>query len=533
METYAIINNDIDAEVIVKDSKGNEVDLWLETIVNRRLRTGLEPAGMFVILNKYIEHKGKDFRDKLFRLNAEGKNTIMPYLNKDTDIVPFKVVHDILDMFNINDVKDFIKKSGLVTSPTTLPDVYDINIEIDERGSRSQTYLKEDYYDLIALITILKATIGLVGEYASVRDTVLSKTTYKEYILLNFYRSHPIFNTDPFAKLHSSINKLVNRLFKDTEKTAVRIIDTGLSKENMPLHILALVTIQKLLVNDELTDDDTKHTVTKIYSYASDKLKLKDNNNSKYRIKYFSEEETDGSESESILESYRKNSDITPGHVEEFESNISDMYHMARFINIKASDKELATLRHAMEELDDKLPIYPCAVMASWVLKGVVDVRSLKHLSLKSIINIITLATMWCIENDNEDMALVLSCYSIESDTTRVNFSLRNKITVEYKEKLKELFPYEKVAVINGSLSTINFVEETLNNISKKLMGYRMVSVLPDELLEKITGSNLRSIKVPEAIRTISAKYVVDIEKKYRERLKVRASILEELGFNV
>ena len=526
--TYEAINADLDAEVLIKDTKGNEVTFFIETLINRRLRDTLEPKTVFVILNAFINHKGPEFRDELFRKNIEGKNVVMTYLTKDTDIVPYKIVHDVLDMFDINEVKDFIKQTGLVLAPNSLPDEYNKDIELDERGSREQTYLKEDYYDLIALITILKATVGLVGEYASVRDTVLSKTVYKEFILLNFYRSHPIFKTPPFVKLLSSITKLVERLFKDSENTAIRIIEQNISKENLPLHILALVVIQKLILNDELSDNETKHTVTKIYSYASDKLKLKDNANSKYRIKYFSEDESDGSESESVLEGYRKNSDITPGHIEEFKSVTEDVYALARFVNLKANDKVITDVRNHLEELKEKLPIHQCAVIASWVFKGIIDMRSLEHLNIEHVINIICIGSLWALENGHEQIALILGCYANDTNGTRVNFSLRNKIKPELKEQLSILFPYEKIAVINGKQSTINFVEDTINNISKQLMGNYLISALPGYIIEQVNGNGLRSIVVPENIRSLLAEYVCSIEEAYLARLKERAEFMKQ-----
>jgi len=520
-----------DAEVVVSNTIGKEVVFNVESILNRRLRDSVNPDTIFTILNSYIEYKGPKFRDELFSRNEKGKNILIEYLTADTYNIPYKTVHNILDMFDINDVKKFIKDRKLVTPPTTLPDQYDTNIDKNERGSREQTYLKEDYYDFIALITILKSTLGIVGEYAFMKSTVLNKNIYKEFILLNFYRSHPIFQTPPFVKLLASISKLVERLFKDSKNTALRIIEQNVSKENLPLHVLALVVIQKLLFNDELSDTDVKNTITKVYSFASDKLKLKNNMGGKFKIRDMVEQDSD-SDSESVLEKYRKNSDVTPGYIEEYKVATENVFRLARYLNLHFDDAVIEKIWRSLNVLNEKFPIHECILLASWSLKGIADMRCLDYLRIEHIINILTVGVLWALENDHKQAALIMSSYALTDTGHRVKLSLRNKIRPELKEKLKELFPYEKTAVINGKVSTINYVEETINDISKKLMDGSLVSTLPEDIIEEITGTSLRSIIVPENIRNILAEYIIGIETNYKLRLKEREQFLKQYNLD-
>jgi len=363
------------------------------------------------------------------------------------------------------------------------------------------------------------------------KSTVLNKNIYKEFILLNFYRSHPIFQTPPFVKLLASISKLVERLFKDSKNTALRIIEQNVSKENLPLHVLALVVIQKLLFNDELSDTDVKNTITKVYSFASDKLKLKNNMGGKFKIRDMVEQDSD-SDSESVLEKYRKNSDVTPGYIEEYKVATENVFRLARYLNLHFDDAVIEKIWRSLNVLNEKFPIHECILLASWSLKGIVDMRCLDYLHIEHIINILTVGVLWALENDHKQVALIMSSYALTDTGHRVKLSLRNKIRPELKEKLKELFPYEKTAVINGKASTINYVEETINDISKKLMDRSLVSTLPEDIIEEITGTSLRSIIVPENIRNILAEYIIGIETNYKLRLKEREKFLKQYNLD-
>lgn len=506
---FAIYAGNInEANIIITNSIGEEVIFTIESIINRRLRDTILDSAVFTILNKYIESKGTYFRDKLFKTFIKCKNDIVIQANrKELEPYPFSIIHDVLDYFNYDEILDYITTNRIIVPPSNLPSVYASEIEVDERGSREQTYLKSDYLELVTFITIMKATMGVIGEYSAVKEGAIGKSAYKEYILLNLYKTHSIYETPAFVKIYNSLEKLVERLFRDRDNSGIRIMEKNLSKDTMPGVLTALVVFQKLMLNNELLDSNLRNTVTKIYSFASDKLKLK-NTASNINIKH-TNSSGEGEDSESSLESYRTPTDITVGSMMEFTNEYSDLLELARNLYIKMPDSELMNIRNAFTAFNEHPPINEAFNIVCWICMDIPDPRALRYLEINEIINAFTCAFAYLWERGHTDVASIIACYAGKDSGFSVNISLRNKFDPVIKERIRSLYPNEKEAVINKSNSTINIVEESIGVICKSLMSYRLVNIMPEKYLDANNG--YRVIKVPVDIRNRLALVVLDI----------------------
>lgn len=508
---FKLINIHNDAEVVV--SYGDQtVSFVIESIINRRLRDIIYPDKVFIILNAYVASKPVEFREELFKRYVDAKNTLFLQMHKnDIDPIPVQIAHNILDMFDYEDVLNFIKTTKIIKAPSDLPTEFNSKIIFDEKGSREQTYIKEDYIELIALITILKTTAGPIGEFATLKDTLLSKSDYKYIILFTFYSTHFIMQTPPFIKLKDSIIKLTNRLFASEDNTAIRLIENTVSRDNLPTTIISLIVIQKLLINAELDDTNQKNTVTKIYSFASNRLKLKDNNNSDIRIKRFNSGGEDLESEASIMESYRSPSSITMGFLSEFEIVFEDPIRLARWIGVKAPDEEIFRIVKTMDFLKEPLPIKESINILAWILKDVIDPRAFEYIEIDNILLGLGVAVIYLIENGFGDLAMLLSSFAGGTDDHKLNFSLRNKLDQELREKLLELFPNNKKVGTAGVFKESSFIEETITNLSKEIMGYNLVSVLPNDVVVAIKGNASKEVVVRENIKNRLAELIVFI----------------------
>jgi len=506
---FQFIDNITETSVIYTH-EGSVVKFTIDTI-NKRLKDEILADSMFTLLNGYIKKKGPAFSKELYGVLLNSYNAILMETSKrDLEPMPLFIIHNVLNMFDFNDIKEYVATCGLVHIPSLLPEHYDENIELDEKGSREQTYLRNDYIELITLVTILKSTLGVIGNYASVKSNVLAKNPYREYLLFTFYASHKIFQTDAFKKVYDGIYKLIDRLFSDRENTAIRLIEKTMSKDNLPMYITAFVTIQKLLVNSELTDDDTRNTITKIYHFASNKIKLKDNS-STVKIKHFNNGEDDSGESESVMESYRTPTNLSQGSILEFRNVFKDPVILAKHLGLRRSKEEIYNMVIAFRQLEDPLPIKENLYLASWIYKDITDIRSFDYLELEEIIVALSVGFLYLWDNGYKDIAYILSSFSSSVDDFKVIFSLRNKLKPAIKEALEELFPNNKVIASNdGSTTESSFIEESIGTMSKLLMGYNLISILPMEYLEDGNDGS-RSIVINETIKNRLGKYIVFI----------------------
>ena len=463
---YHLIELSTSAKVEIKHND-KILEFNVEAVINRRLRDPINSDRIFTILNNYLDYKGKEFKDKLFEILGEAKNRLtMIQLNIVDRNLSFDsdLLYNILDFFDPDDVKYFIEKTGIIHAPKTLPDKFNESIEIDEKGSREQTYLKNDYIELITLITIIKSCFPVIGEYANVADFILNRSGYKEYGLASFFTTHSIFTYPAAIKLVGSISKLVERFNNDKEAVAKFIIATNIPKEMFVSYALSFVIIQKLLVNDELSDTDSKNTITKIYNFASNKFKPDENSNN-FKIKKFSDSDSEFNlESESVLESFRAPSDITLGFLQEFKDVFSDIFYLANIMKIKKSQEEIISVKTDLEMLMKNLPLRESIIIASWVFKDILDPRAAdyldmydEHIGESEIINMLTIAFLWLWEHDFKNIAMILTTSNVTDGSIHIaNQSIRNKIDNDIKEKLNEIFPNKKRILLCSKINVLN-----------------------------------------------------------------------------
>ena len=513
---FTLENYNVEASLVYTNSEGKEIVFLVEPIINRRLRDTIEPVKTYAMLNSYIEYKGKEFRDTLYDLLVEAKNIlILQATRKELNPMPFEIVHNVLDIFDFNDVYEFVKNSKYLNVPKNLPDKFDENIILNEKGTREQTYLINDYIELVTLITILKSVTGIIGNYAAFKDNILSNTTYKEYILFNFFKTHPIFKTRPFVKIYDSMDKLVDRMKKSDETTAIRIIERTLTLDSLTYYITAMVVIQKLLLNNELDDNDLRNTITKMHSFASAQLSLKDTG-TKIRIKYFNDSDTDATEvNTSVYEDSRTNTNLPMGILVEYNLVSNDMLTLSRHLGLNVPQEIIDKYHNEFKKFitsEEYLPIEENISILSWIFKNVMDPRVFNLLDIDAIVRHMTIGFLYLVENDMLDLALMISSRVYNTDEFKINFSLRNKLKPELKETLDKIYPYMKSAVVNGVEKELNYAEMATSHISKQLMRYNLVSVISQDILKEDFGIDTIEVVISENIRNRLAELLIKLD---------------------
>ena len=455
------------------------------SIINRRLREPIKEDKVFTILNAYIEYKGKEFQDKLFNTIVESTKTIeLEAFKLDLEPFPTQAFHNILDFFNLKDIIDFIEKTKIVTPLKRLGTKFDKNIELNEKGTRIQTYLKKDYTELIALITALKSIFGIMGLYASIKSELLDNNPYKEYILLQLIITHPITKSDAFVKVYLSIEKLVERVMSDTTKSIIRVLEKNISKSAIPVYIMGKVIIERLFTNNELEDTDNKSIITKIYKYASNQLKSKSDVSS-IKIKYYNQGSDDG-ESESNLESLRTPSNITVGNIQEYRAYAQMPFKIMKDMGMADKIPEFKRLHKIFKETFSLyLPLQKSIYIASWVLKNVMDPRCILYFKIDELINILTIAYIKIKDYELYAIAALLVGYQTQ-DNNLINTSLYvNKLDPFLKEQALQYYPYQRVIITGRKRKEESYIEEVITKIFKDFSTISIKTSAEEEVVKK------------------------------------------------
>jgi len=499
---FKLDNSKYDAKVIVEHNN-TELEFPVNSLINRRLRDPIDPDKLFFILNSYLDYKGRKFQDELFAKYEKSDDELLEYsLKKDLEPLPVEIFHRILDSFSLEDVIDFIKKTKIITPPSKLGDVFDERIERDERGSRVQTYLKEDYIGLIALVTILKAIFPLIGKFAHLKSGVLTNNPYREVIYLQLIITHPIAQTKPFVKVKESIEKLVNRLENDEAKITIRILEKNVSKASLTDYLLAKVIVEKIFTNNELEDSNMKSTITKIYNYCSNQLKFK-SNVSDIKIRHFNNGEGDN-ESESNLESFRTPSNVTVGNIEEFRAYVQQPEILIRDLRLDTTMEEFQKYKDMFATHTTFKPLKENIYITSYIFKNIMDPRGIMYLKKDELFNLMSIAYIWLMKNNFHKLAIILASYDIRIDgvsVIKLSSTVKNKIDPELKERLNQYFPYKRLIKSGKNLVEKDYVEETLGRMIQNLQEYSLRTIAFNEDIIKAYGKVIKDISIHEDIK--------------------------------
>ena len=508
-------------EMQVKDTKvfiehkGQSLDFNIEELINRRIKDSID-KDMFKVLNLFVNWKGEAFKDELFKRYVQSWNDIMDTIMSDVIELPYQITDRILDMFDYNEMVEFLKTHNLIRIPQTLMDSFNKEIEENKEGSRVQTYLKSDYLDLAALLTILKATVPILGTYAEINKQSIAKD-YKDYILIMFIVKHPISDTEAFQKMVGYINKLINNIKSNEEELQMRLIKKGIDEENLAYNILGGVLIEKMLLSDETKDTDAKNLITKFYSYASGRLNIKNNPVGDIKIKSKFKINPDGDDTESVIESYRIPTDITPGFMEEFKFACSDIRRMYDWLSSNKNYKLLDKFRIAVESIHPTaLPLINIK-LAFIINKKILDPRAYNYVEANEIKNALAVAATILWENNFKLVSAILASSKAPDDITIVGYNTKLKIDDIYKELLKKEF---NINIFNTNPKTNkitkmeNLGEKLLNDLSSEMMKNNYICKLPEEMIKEATGSINNIIAVPNDIKPTIVDIMIAIKNK-------------------
>jgi hypothetical protein len=507
-------------EILVKDTnvvikhKEKELVFNIEELVNRRIKDSID-KDMFKILNMYVDWKGEAFKDELFKRYNKSYNDIIDNMMSDSLELPYEITDRILDMFDYEEMKEFIKSNNLVRIPKTLLDEFNEDIEINKEGSRVQTYLKSDYLNLVVLLNILKSVVPILGMYAEVNKQTIAKE-YKEYILIMFILKHPVSELEPFQKMVGYIRKLINNIKSNEEELQIRLIKKGIDEENLTYSILGGVLFEKMLLTDETKDTDSKNLITKFYSYASGRLNLKNNPTGNLKIKSKFKINPEGDDTESIIESYRVPTDITPGFMEEFNFATSDVRRLYDWLSDKKNYELLEVFKTAIDSIH---PIYlpPINIKIAFILaKNIIDPRAYNYVDAEQIRNVLAVVGTVLWEKDYKLLAALLASSKTPEDMAIINYSSKLKVDPVYKELIDEKFKihFYNVKPKTGEVTKReNLGDKILNDLSTEMVKNNYICKLPEEMIEEATGNINNIIPVPNDIKLSIIDAIIDFEE--------------------
>lgn len=507
-------NSQLELEV---DYDNTSIVFDISSIVNKRNKDEINAEKQFIILEAYLDYKGDKFKKALLEEYILAEEILLSTIGSmDVINLPYDLVNGIFKLFDFEDVFHFIKHVYKLKPLPSLKDKFDDKMVEDGLGTRVQTYIKDDYLELVALVQILKTVVGPIGHFGYINSMELGKD-HIHYSLFNFFIQNDVYETRPFVKLLGLVDKVIENVSRNAEEAAIRIIEKKMPSNDLNHWALSSAIIQKIAMAVILEDNDLKNVVTRTYNFVNNKLQNKgDTSNSIRPKRTMLDSEVGDSDPESVLESYRIVSELPKGFVVEMEwaiDNISKtMLYGSEYINSTI----LYKARAFTERLKD-ITLTPVQIsILGWIFKDYIDPRSLMYVKIDAIVDLIALAFTKLWNMGYKDLALLISSMPVEYDDAEIiNFTTnRKRISKEMKLELDEVFPYKKIIVSTGGNREVNVAESSINLISDDFYKHRWMYSADNEYIEEVNNNTSKSAEVPGDLKTRLAELILHINRR-------------------
>lgn len=357
-------------------------------------------------------------------------------------VINNNIVNDTMEIISKYLDKDDMKRFGKskVRVPSHIPELY--TKEKGSNNTREQTFIKEEYYDLVVVCLVSKLTLPIFSMLENLMDGK-PRTT-----IIDAMQEH--LELEGIEKLYL-LTEAMSRRAKDS-------VGQLASAKGVPvdrIHVYATWVIFKRLFSVDPRNDTVALNLTTVsYNVANPLL-----NNGGGIVQYSPQGTLD--EHESVLEAARTHTEITPGEIEEFRWVANDTELIIETLGIDKDEFHDNCKKYAPMK-ENRLPPDATIDIVGWICKDILHPMSLEYLQVDGLINLYAGAYTWLMKEGFEATAdlLLTTIVDIEDD---VAFTTKKQIPKELKEEAKETFvkypfvnPSSKTDIYNLIMSPIS-----------------------------------------------------------------------------
>ena len=414
-------------------------------------------------------------------------------------------------------IKTWVAMDPGFVIPSDLKEIFIPDAE--NKNSPEKTYLRGDYVDLVAYSVFVRALMPIFGEYInSIRRSL--GVEKKEDEALKLLYGTGILQSQAVKKL----TEYIRQITKDRPKNQERIL-SGNSSLDQDDYLLALVTIRKLCISDvrglvdRVAMEEKGGLVAKVYSFIYQKVFNPTKTDVPIRDKKFGADEGDKQNKRSILESYRKRTELSLAEIAGFEHGYKNLMltakKLAPGITEAEVEKAVATARLAKRERLGDAQL----LMMSWVFKDVHSPKSIYYITPdQAWENLGVLeAVLW--HWGFHYLSILSSSHTlISEDMMHVSpIDNRGQIPSDIQEEIKKAYPYTWT---NAKKSGVGFSDEphpvlhAIDLVVDDLLSNAWRATADQEkLMSVFNGEIRRKIVIPPSIKTMLAQLVVHLAK--------------------
>lgn len=392
----------------------------------------------FEQLNRYWKRLDPEALERLLGYYIEAKEILNNVPTVSQLIQQLRpIVDDIIAIHDTPEFERWVRHQSGVWIPPDFASEYVFNHE--RPGSREQTYLIPDYWDLVETLLKIRPLAPILGEFIESTKRE-SGPTFRDLNAFYLLTKNKIVESPAMVRLNGYVAKNVK---KDADNTRSAI--NGLGSELVQINLVAIIVIRALMVASLTREPTNTHLVQIAFRALGNKQSQSDSHQNAVLSKVNPNENDDGEDSSSHAEKYKNKAPIPPGEITALEKYTEYTHDIAARLLVKneLTEDEAAELDRIINTMPD-LDLEECQVqLIRWVTNPIIPARAYWDINKSSVTRLACIAQFVLWNTGFKDLAAIVTARSMNADGQGTFSSdSRAQIPKHIIEKLMELFPY-------------------------------------------------------------------------------------------
>lgn len=475
----------------------------------------------FQQINKYWSRNDVQWQDRLFDLYLRAKNIFNEVFQVNTLILELRpIVREMIEMHDTEDFERWTRYHGGVWIPEDLDVEY--NYSPDRPGSREQTYLVDDYWELVFMVIKLRSIAPLWGEFVE----ITKKKSGPNFRDLNTYytiKKSSIETCPAMVRLNHYVAKNVKQ-----DDINIRSSIDGIGSDIFQTNLVSNILVRWLSIASLTRDPSQTHLVQVVHKALRNRLSQNDSHQNAILEKVNPNEGDDGEDSSSRVEKYKNKPLVAPGEFTAIEKWTEFSQTIARRLLLKdeLSKEEIKGINEAIEcaERMDVHVMEECQLhLIRWVVSPIVSSRSLWDINKFSILNLAGIAQYVLWNTGFKDLAGIPTARSMNSEGYGVYGSeSRAHIPKDIVDQINTYYPFYKRHPVRKTVKPVNDAIEEIMALSQELSDHTWFLNLTDAQLAELRGSAAnKTYRVGYDIRIRLAEYAIHSQKRNKAFLSL------------
>ncbi len=472
---------------------GKLVTLVIGSTVNRENKVrkgGMGSIRQFEPILVYLHRRGLE--DKVFKIYESINERFSPSIGGMEENVCQIITNELLALLDFEDICKFVVDDLGREPLSSLPDTFSDSILKTGFGAMKQTYLKHEYIELCALITMFKIILPPLAHYQYLKsNTSKDKAAFDAF---TYIKDTVIFNLPPMIKLTGLIEVLKERIpANDIQVTLSKNVDT----DSIVEMLVATLSFTKLFTASFLEDNNDKQIVKVLHGKAKKMLGPKATN---MRIGLETKINSNDTNAPSIIENIRVGTTLSLGDIEEFNFVFTSrdyLKHIFGHMGMVLDEQQFNSI-HKLTKVYENVELTSLSKnICAWLFDirfGIINSDALVHLRVEANRIMITIGIIYFLNRGELLNVMLISAYkhSGYSNTNEDKSTLQSDIAKELAE------------LMYGD----NDARKAINTLSKEAMVHLYVQVVPDKYIY-----NDRVTALPRTIRNDLSRLYIDMFK--------------------